>query len=246
MTELDGVTRDALFDGAVTLLQPAQGYRVNVDSLLLAAFAAGAPGELRRVERVIDLGAGVGAVTLALAHLVGIASAQLLERDGALAALARDNVSAARLAAEVHELELGRLPDALHGSADLVVCNPPYFAPGSGRVDRRDPARFGPLAPFVTAAAAAFASARARAAFVYPAGSLPELLSAATSAGLVAKRIRLVHPLADEPARLALVELRRARPGGLRIEPPLVEWLAREHRSAEVTALLERPAADRR
>ena len=33
-------TTDALYDGAVSLRQPARGYRVNVDALLLAAFAA--------------------------------------------------------------------------------------------------------------------------------------------------------------------------------------------------------------
>ena len=32
-------TTDALFGGAVVLRQPRRGYRVNVDALLLAAFA---------------------------------------------------------------------------------------------------------------------------------------------------------------------------------------------------------------
>src|SRR5262245_55763877 len=60
-----GVTQDALFDGALTLFQPARGYRVNIDALLLAAFAARG----RRARRAIDLGAGVGAVGLSLLYL---------------------------------------------------------------------------------------------------------------------------------------------------------------------------------
>jgi hypothetical protein len=55
-----------------------------------------------------------------------------------------------------------------------------------------------------------------------------------------------VHTTLAEPARLALVELRRARPGGLVVEPPLVEWNARGVRSVEISALLDRPRADRR
>jgi hypothetical protein len=57
-----------------------------------------------------------------------------------------------------------------------------------------------------------------------------------------------VHAFADCAARLALVELRRAKPGGLVVEPPLVEWTARNVRSPEVGALVEglvtRRAAD--
>nr|MDQ2646873.1 methyltransferase [Myxococcota bacterium] len=56
------ITCDALLGGAVELLQPREGYRVNVDSILLAAFASG-----RRVALAVDLGSGVGALAL-LAH----------------------------------------------------------------------------------------------------------------------------------------------------------------------------------
>jgi tRNA1(Val) A37 N6-methylase TrmN6 len=62
---------------------------------------------------------------------------------------------------------------------------------------------------------------------------------------LVPKRLRFVHARNDEPARLALVELRAARPGGLVIEPPLVEWLGRR-RSPELSWLSGDRANDRK
>src|SRR5258708_18429344 len=81
---LDGApieaTQDALFGGSVVLFQPPRGagYRTNVDALLLAAFASAplpvprsstpvsrAPGP-RPASVAFDLGAGVGAVGLAL------------------------------------------------------------------------------------------------------------------------------------------------------------------------------------
>ena len=57
-------TVDTLYAGALTLEQPARGYRFNIDSLLLADFAGP-----RRAERCVDLGAGVGTVALSLHYL---------------------------------------------------------------------------------------------------------------------------------------------------------------------------------
>ena len=59
------LTEDALLGGRVRLLQPPRGYRVAVDAVLLAAAVDAAAG-----ERVLDLGAGVGAVGLCLAARV--------------------------------------------------------------------------------------------------------------------------------------------------------------------------------
>ena len=239
------ITEDALFGGAVVLLQPARGYRVNVDSLLLAAFAAGAPGPLTHVGRLCDLGAGVGAVGLALFHLVGAEDALFVERNERLARLCEQNLKSAGARAEVAIVDVADLSSG--ASFDLVVCNPPFFPEDRARPSA-DPlarcARFGELAPFVSAAAKLVGS-RGRAAFAYPARSLPELLTEAEQKGLVAKRLRLVHPSSHEAARLALVELRRAKRGGLVVEPPLVEWDAPGVRSSELSGLCERPTDDR-
>lgn len=239
------VTRDALLAGRVILLQPARGYRVNIDALLLAAFAA----EGRRPSRVVDLGAGVGAVSLVFAALSGGARFDLVEPYGELAALARANLALAGLEGEVHELTLGpgaRL-DRLVG-AELVVSNPPFFDAGTTR-PARDPrvraAREGALAPFVGAARRLLTSPRSRAVFAYPARSSAAVFESAAREGLVVKRLRLVHSDRESPARLALVELRWARPGGLVIEPPLYEWSAPGVRSAELAALTGDRAADR-
>jgi tRNA1(Val) A37 N6-methylase TrmN6 len=245
------LTSDALFGGALRLIQPARGYRINIDSLLLADFAAGSPGTARRVRRSVDLGAGVGALTLALNHLAGVSEAALVERDLALAELARRNLEAATVAARVFAVDLAtaRLPRGLNASADVVVSNPPFFEPRSSR-ESSDPsvrrARFGGLAPFLSAAAKALAGPRARACFCYPAGSLPALLAQAAAVQLVPKRLRLVHAAAESTARLALIELRLARPGGLIVLPPLYEWTTPGVRSPELAALIARPAIDRR
>jgi tRNA1Val (adenine37-N6)-methyltransferase len=231
------ITTDGLFSGALLLDQPARGYRVNVDALLLAAFAAG-----RSAAFCVDLGAGVGAVALSLHQLGRVRRVALVEVDRTLARLAERNLERAGASGGVHvaDLELG-LPAELKQRADLVVCNPPFFDPRASRPAHepaRRRARFGSLAPFMRAAAAALRGTRGRAAFVYPAGNLSALFTEARSAGLEPKRLRMVHPTSAGPARAALVELRRARPGGLLVEPPLVEWSAPGRRTAELRRLL--------
>jgi len=231
------VTSDALFAGALSVRQPKDGYRINVDALLLAAFAARG----RRARLALDLGAGVGAIGLVLAHVGAAARVVLVERDAELAALARENLAANGCTGDavVHELEGHGLPRALAQRAELVVSNPPFFPPSAGTPSQRArSARSGELAPFVRAAKHALAGPRARAAFCYPSAALAELFACAEAAKLVPKRLRLVHPRADAPARLALVELRLAKPGGLVVEPPLVEWQNGRARTPELARIV--------
>jgi tRNA1Val (adenine37-N6)-methyltransferase len=223
-------------------MQPKTGYRVNIDSLLLVAFA----GE-RRVERLLDLGAGVGAVGL-LALARGLAKrALLVEADASLVALASENLRLSGFDGEARELDLSKTK--LRESAwPLILCNPPYFPAHSHRPAQspaKASARSGELAPFLAAASSALARKTGRALFSYPAPQLPELLQQAARVGLVVKRLRFVHARADQPARLALIELRAARAGGLRIEPPLIEWIGRK-RSPELLRLSADRAVDRK
>jgi tRNA1Val (adenine37-N6)-methyltransferase len=236
------VTTDTLLGGALRLLQPKTGYRINVDSLLLVAFAGG-----RRVERVLDLGAGVGALGLLALHR-GIAKrALLVESEPKLAALARENLARGGFQGETLELDLSRTK-LRESAAALIFCNPPYYPAHSHRpaqTPSKATARSGELGPFLAAASAALARKTGRALFSYPAPQLPELLTQAASVKLVAKRLRLVHARADQPARLALIELRVARPGGLVIEPPLIEWIGRR-RSPELLELSLDRVSDRK
>jgi tRNA1(Val) A37 N6-methylase TrmN6 len=52
-----------IFNGNVTVWQPLKGYRFAIDSLLLAAFTPAQPN-----QRVLELGIGTGAASLALAY----------------------------------------------------------------------------------------------------------------------------------------------------------------------------------
>ncbi|MBX3209825.1 MAG: methyltransferase [Labilithrix sp.] len=248
--DLPRVSHDWLFAGTLSIRQPARraGYRVNVDAILLAAFAAralagGEPRSARglRARHAVDLGAGVGAVGLTLLHFEAAARVTMVEIDPTLARLAAENAAenAWGAQAEVVQADVRDAAKGLHADADLVACNPPYVPPGRGRApaERVRSAKYGDLATFVEAARQV-AGRRARACFVYPAIEATTLLTTLRAHGLEPKRLRAVHGRADDKARVVLVESVPGKPGGLAIEPPFVETDGGGARSTALAALL--------
>lgn len=216
-------TRDALFHGALAVTQPADGYRVNVDAVLLAAFAAAG----RPVRRACDLGAGVGAVGLSLLHLGGAEHVTFVEADPFAADLSSENAKTNGFTSrsQVVISDVRDFAGEAEGTYDLVVANPPYVAHGTGRLPQnpsRARATVGALDDFVFAARK-LTGARGRTCFSYPAQSLGTLFSILESFGLSPKRARFVHATGQKAARLVLVDAQPGRPGGLTIMPPLLE-----------------------
>jgi len=150
----------------------------------------------------------------------------MVEVDPALAKLAEQNAVSNGWVDRIHVLraDVSDVTALPAGAADLVVCNPPYVELGRGRAPApaRARARSGPLHVFLDAARR-LAGRRARVFFVYPAIEATTLLSELRTRGLEPKRIRAVHGRAEDQARVILVECVAGRPGGLVLEPPLVE-----------------------
>jgi tRNA1Val (adenine37-N6)-methyltransferase len=239
VADSEEVTRDALFRGQLPLAQMRDGYRTNVDALWLAAFAARA----RPSRACLDLGAGVGAVGLSLVIRSHAAHATLVDISPEAIELARDNAAPVsdRVECAVVDLRVP-LPKELQHRFDLVVANPPWSpssraSPRASRATARngDPTT---LPGFVRAARAALGAA-GRACFVYPARELATLLMALSKVGLEPKRLRMIHPLPDAPARAALVEAKPARTGGLRVESPFVAMHVPGEWTAEAAAIIE-------
>ena len=167
----------------------------------------------------------LGAVGLALLRFGAARRVVLVEIDEQPAAMARRNLDANGWT-DVGEVVRGDVRDVARsrrGEANLVVCNPPYSAPGQGRVRAgQERARSGDLAAFVHAARQV-AGKRARVCFVYRAQESETLLACLANEGLHAKRLRYVHGTPDAPARIILVEAQPGRAGGLMVMTPLVE-----------------------
>ena len=125
---------DALLGGRITIRQPASGYRVAIDPVLLAAAAPVRPG-----ERVLDLGAGVGAAALCLAARVPGCTVLGVELDPDLVALATHNAAANRLDARVAftARDLRDLIAEPGESFDQVLANPPFLPGDRAQPDQR-------------------------------------------------------------------------------------------------------------
>ena len=122
------ITEDRLLGGRVILRQPADGYRAAIDPVLLAAAAAPVPG-----WEVLDAGCGAGAALFSLAARCNRVSLTGLERDPAMAALARDAIALnhAEGRVQIMEGDIAAPPSRLLGVCDLVITNPPYAADGT-------------------------------------------------------------------------------------------------------------------
>ena len=101
MTDPGEFTEDAFLGGQLRLRQPKSGHRAGHDAMLLAAATPARSG-----DRVVDLGAGVGAAGLAVARRVAGIELALVEIDAALAGLARGNAASNAIAADVIVLDV--------------------------------------------------------------------------------------------------------------------------------------------
>jgi tRNA1(Val) A37 N6-methylase TrmN6 len=119
------LTEDALLGGRVRLLQARQGYRVAIDAVLLAAAVDPLSG-----DRVLDLGAGVGAVGLCLARRKPDCTVLGIELQPALAELAERNAMCNGLSDRVRTIvhDIGQPLPRDFRLYDQVCTNPPYLS----------------------------------------------------------------------------------------------------------------------
>lgn len=202
-------------------LQPAKGYRAGMDAALLAAACDAAPG-----ERVIEAGCGAGAVLMQIAARRPGVALTGLERDPAMAALARRNAILNGADATIIEGDIAQGFRALDLPVfDRAVSNPPFFDdPGALRAP--SPGKLGAwMADDGLGAWTRFLlkSVRegGRIVVIHRADRLADLLAGlGETAGSFA--IRPVHAFADEPAKRVLVQAIKTGKAPLRLLPPLV------------------------
>lgn len=205
------------------LSQPETGFRFSLDALLLAAFTKPAG------KRVLDLGTGCGVVGLAWALNHPDSFVVGLDASPVILAHARENARRLGLADRFAAVRADvRAPGALTPeSMDLVLCNPPYRDPGTGRTCPhvgKNAARFesgAVLVDFVRATAL-FVRNKKSCAFIHLAERVDDLLGLLSEHRLRPKELLFVHPKSDGPARLVLVRAVKNGGPGLTVAAPLV------------------------
>lgn len=247
------VTEDAFLGGALSIRQPASGYRAGVDAVLLAATVATAGANS---ARVLDMGAGVGTVGLSVARRLGASvEVVLLEMQQDLADLAEENVRRNSLSANVRvvrgDIEADAAALTLAGigpdSFDQVLANPPFHRVGNGTA-ATDPIR---AAAHAMPIASLERWVRVMARVVRPGGvvtlihkaeALPELL-AAMDRRFGRLRVLPIQPRANAPAIRVIVQAQKASRAPLVLLPPFVLHDDGQDFTPSASAILRRGAA---
>ena len=110
------------------------GAKVGTDAMLLGSWACVVGAQQPVQRRAVDIGTGTGILALMLAQAYPHLHIDAVEIEPAAAAQARLNVENSPFfdRVRVHEGAVQRwvaIHESVHGSMQLVVSNPPFFAP---------------------------------------------------------------------------------------------------------------------
>ena len=242
MIRMSEPTPDSFFNGRLCVRQPRDGYRFSIDAVLLAHLAAP-----RVRDRIVDLGAGCGIVSLILACRHPDVRIWGVELQPALAGLAQENVSRNRLGdrIQIAEADLRTLgPEYAGGPVDMVVTNPPYRRCRSGRINpdpQKAVARHEIEARLsdVVFACRRLLKRAGRLSIIYPAERATDLLVKMRQVQIEPKRMVTIHSRRDAEAKLIFVEGVHGAGPGLKIGPPLAICGQDGNYSPRVRAMLE-------
>jgi tRNA1Val (adenine37-N6)-methyltransferase len=237
MATMDKLTTDTFFDGKLHIKQAVSGYRFSLDAVILAWHA-----RPRADESVLDLGTGCGIIPLIMTYRNPGIAAFGVEIQQDLAELANANVGANRMQDRITVLQQDMRelkPDMIGGPVDLVVCNPPYRKPDSGRINpdsQRAIARHELKASLAEVLQTVRRMLRTAGRFVtiYTAERVVDLFCQMRAAGVEPKFMRLIHSRLDTEAKLILVDGVKGARSGIRVGPPLIIYDTNGEYSKEV------------
>ena len=239
---MSSFTTDSFFDGKIRVMQNRRGYRFSIDAVLLAYHANPHTG-----DKVLDLGTGCGIIAIVMACRCDGLEIFAVEVQTELADLAAANVQQNRLEGHIEILGMDMkllTPQMISGPCDLIVSNPPYHRPGSGRINpdpQRAIARHEIKANLVDLLQTARRMLRTGGRFVtiFTAERTTDILSQMRIEQIEPKMIRMIHSNQDTDAGLILVEgLKGGRPG-LKAGPPLFIYNEKGAYTEEVQRMFE-------
>jgi tRNA1Val (adenine37-N6)-methyltransferase len=209
-----------LLGGRVRYAQPRQGFRSGIEPVLLAASIPARDG-----QTVIEAGTGAGAALLCLAARIPGIEGTGVERDPALAALARAN-AAVNGYAGLHFITAAIEARPVAETFDHAFANPPYHAPGGTRsgVPAREAAKRAHVGLFADWAASLGAVLRPRGTLtlILPASAVPLALPALAAANCPAEALLPLWPKSGQAAKLVLLRGIKGGGGTLKLHPGVV------------------------
>ena len=228
---------ETFLDGRVVVAQPERGFRSGLDAVMLAAAVPATAG-----ERVLELGAGAGTVSLCLKARVPDVVVTGVEIDPVVAELARANAAANGFDCRFVAADIFHLPSDLKRDFDQVFCNPPFHGEGQASPDAARATALsdvGKLSDWLKLGLQRTVSGGFFTVIVR-ADRLAEALTTLPTEGV---SILPLWPRAGEPAKRVIVQVKKASGAPFALLPGLVLHQPDGAWTPEAQAVLRRGAA---
>jgi len=238
----DEEVQDLLRDKMI-ILQKKNGYRFSVDPILLTSFI-----DLKKGDRVIDLGTGSGVIPLILAKQKAETDADFvgLEVQQSMANMAERSVAANQMEERI-AIQHGDIRNIRKSfpadSFEVVISNPPYIPVDEGNLnpdDEKAVARHEVKVSLeeVIQAARYLVKPKGRIYFVYPVKRLIDLLCLCRESNLEPRQIQFVHANQASGAKLAMIKAMRDAGQDLKVCKPMIVYNMDGTYTQEVATIL--------
>lgn len=212
----------------IKIIQSDQVFAFSLDAVILSHFVR---SNHRHQLKIVDLCAGNGAVGLFLHEKLGGHFTEV-EIQPRLADMARRSITLNGLDDRYRVVtdDLANVyQEVPKDSADIVVCNPPYFTnlPQS----EKNPNPYLAVARHeiktnlstVVNRMSGLLKMNGHGYLVHRPSRLAEILEKLAAARLVAKRLQFIHPRMGRDANMVVIEvIKDGKPGGLKVNAPLI------------------------
>ncbi|ACD65857.1 methyltransferase small [Sulfurihydrogenibium sp. YO3AOP1] len=207
--------------GKIKIIQKREGYRFNIDSLLLVDFL-----NIKSSGKIIDIGTGSGIIPILISLKYKNLKLYALEVQEDLFDIAKRNFQINN----VHvQIALGNVKDVKkiynHQYFDYVVINPPYFKEGNYKNIQEKIARSEALAKLEDFIYGSWylLKNKGKLHLINITERFSETVSLLKKYNIQPKRYRFVHPSINEKATHFLVEAsKNSKEGGEIVEAPLI------------------------
>lgn len=217
-------TFETIKDFDLKIFQPSCGYRYNEDSFLLINFIK----NIKKNSKVIELCAGSGIIGLALLKIFPNIKLTFVEIEKLNFEILCENIKINNLDTYADAIlsDYRKLDKKLYCTFDVVVANPPYRKPNTGRISPNNlkaKARHeleGSLTDFFKISSLLLKD-KGKIFIIFLAERLIELINIMTKFMLEPKKIQLVYPDINKECNLILIEAIKKGNSGVKILPPL-------------------------
>ncbi len=217
-------TIDTILKNSIKICQPAEGYRFNADSVLLAKFVKPA----NDMVNILDIGAGSGVISVLLRYLYSFVHIDAVEINSYLYECMLKTIDMNMMNGYINPVHADIRKLKTSRRYDMIVSNPPYRSSQTGRlcvnIDENN-ARFSESLHLedVLSFSRSYLKNKGFLYFCYEADLAVEAFALCRKYRVEPKRITFFHPDVDKPARQCFFECRKNAGQELKVDKPLFQ-----------------------